>query len=284
MNSPLLVLAGSSDTATHLAQVAAALGGQRPLVLLHVDAAPLLLEPELVVVAAEQTARYEAETMGALHRIAQSLPVAATVAESGGTMTDAVADAVARYQPLLLVMGLSSGQTLLDALLHSQVLPVLRAIRRPLLLVPPAAVVERPKRVLLAADGEAFTPTPETLALAPLLLAWEAAYTVTHVTAHHHKADSRQLTAQQYLPDGLLPPNTLPEFYGMSQLAAGNGVVQAITDTHADLVVLLARPRGFLNRRFHRSVTAQVLHYSPVPVLLLPGKASDMPGWMPRMS
>ena len=37
-----------------------------------------------------------------------------------------------------------------------------------------------------------------------------------------------------------------------------------------DAVVLVARPRSVWGRLFHRSVTAQLLRHSPVPVLVLP--------------
>ena len=36
------------------------------------------------------------------------------------------------------------------------------------------------------------------------------------------------------------------------------------------LTALIARPRSFLSRLFHRSVTAQVLLHSAIPVLVLP--------------
>jgi nucleotide-binding universal stress UspA family protein len=285
MNFSILVLTGFPETAAHPVLTAAALGGPVPLVLLHVEAAPVLLEPELVAVVAEQTARIEAETMTGLRALAGELPLNTVVVESVRPLAEAVGAAVARYQPLLLVMGLSDSHTLFDKLLRNYVLPVLRATHRPLLLVPTAAVARRPLRVLIAVDGEPFTLTAEALALAPLLATWAASYVVAHVAAHHAKqAAPERLARGRLLASGLLPPGSDPESYEMSHLSAGSGVVQAITDTRADLVVVLVRPRCFLERRFHRSVTAQVLRHSRVPVLLVPGKASDMPGWMPKMS
>jgi nucleotide-binding universal stress UspA family protein len=50
-------------------------------------------------------------------------------------------------------------------------------------------------------------------------------------------------------------------------------IVHAAQPGAYDLVVLIARPRSFLGQLFHRSVTAQVLLHSRVPVLVLPAQA-----------
>ncbi len=65
-----------------------------------------------------------------------------------------------------------------------RVLPVLRATHRPLLLVPrDVAVAGPPRRVLVAVDGGPFIPNAASRALAPLLAAWAATYTLTHARA-----------------------------------------------------------------------------------------------------
>ncbi|OGX85219.1 hypothetical protein BEN47_02555 [Hymenobacter lapidarius] len=53
-------------------------------------------------------------------------------------------------------------------------------------------------------------------------------------------------------------------------------VLRAVAEEQPDLLILIARPRSFLGRLFHRSVTAQVL--------LLPANAPNQPDYMPPMS
>ncbi len=48
------------------------------------------------------------------------------------------------------------------------------------------------------------------------------------------------------------------------------GILRVAESAEFDLVALVARPRSFLGRLFHHSVTAQVLLHSPIPVLMLP--------------
>ena len=287
MTPSILVFADLSAATERAAQYAAVLCAplHAELTLLHFYHDPVL-ELELAAVPLVRRDHNQADTAAALRAVAQQLPVPAVVRVSVAPMPDAVAEAVDRHRPLLLAMGLTTERTLLDQALHNRVLPVLRSTHEPLLLVPEAGPAPRvPRRVLVAVDGEPFTPTPTGRALAPLLAAWEAAFTVVHVKAHHAQLASPGRLAQAGLrASGLLPPGTAVGLYEECHVSPGAGVLQAIDDTQTDLLVLLARPRSFLERRFRRSVTAQVLRHCRVPVLLVPVDAPELPGWMPAMS
>ena len=226
--------------------------------------------------------------MAGLRALAHRLPGPTQVAEAAGILCDAVDSAVMRYHPLLLAMGLSPEHDMLDQWLHNQMLPLLRATHRPLLLVPesdsPAALVP-PRRVLLALDAEPFRLNAAARALAPLLAAWQATFTVAHVvTGQEPEANPSRMAMADVRASGLLPLNAPLWLYQERHDQPAAGVLQALADTHADMVVLLARPRTFLGGLFHRSVTAQVLRHSRVPVLLVPVEAPELPGWMPTMS
>jgi nucleotide-binding universal stress UspA family protein len=278
MNPALLVLANLPEAAAHTARYTAALGqplGLR-LALLHCTLYPTLLEPELVGAVAAQLDRSEAQTLTALRALASRLPVPAEVAEAGGLLEDDVAAAIRRYQPLLLAMSLGPRQGLLDELLRSQVLPVLRATGRPVLLVPAATAATAgppavPRRVLLAVDGEPFGLAAASRNLGGLLGSWAAAYTVAHIDRHSALlgTSGRQARADVRASQ-LLPPATPLALYEVADAAPAAGILQAIADTQADMLLLIARPRSFWSELFHHSVTAAVLRHCPVPVLLLP--------------
>ena len=218
MNDSILVLANFADAAEATARYAAALGSplHLRLAMLHLEVYPVMLEPELVAASAEQTQRNEAETMAGLQALARRLPGRPQVLEAAGIMAGSVAEAVRQQHPLLLAMGLSHEQSLLDRLLLDQVLPVKRATHRPLLLVPrDAPCVDPPRRVLVAVDGEPFTPNAASRALAPLLAAWAATYTVAHVRAQDELRTQppRQLALADVRASGLLPPAAALELY-----------------------------------------------------------------------
>ena len=285
MTPSILVLADLSAATERAAQYAAALGSplHAELTLLHFCHDPVL---ELAAVNIARLDCNQADTATTLRAVARRLPVPAQVTVSVAPVPAAVEQAVNRHHPLLLALGLSTEHDLLDQLLHNQVLPVLRGTHEPLLLVPEVGPVPRvPRRVLVAADGGPFRPTAAALALAPLLAAWGATFTVVHVKARHAQLAAPGKMAQAVLrASGLLPPGTPLELYEECGVSPGAGVLQAIDDTQADLLVLLARPRTFLERRFRRSVTAQVLRHCRVPVLLVPVGAPALPRWMPPLS
>jgi nucleotide-binding universal stress UspA family protein len=274
MNPSILVLANLPEAAAHPAHYAAALGqplGLR-LALLHGYLYPTLLEPALVGEVVAQLDYNEADTLPAL---ASRLPVPTEVVDATGLLEDDVAAVLRRYQPLLLVMGLGTTHGLLDELLRSQVLPVLRATHQPVLLVPvhPAAsaAVAPPRRVLLAVDGEPFALAAASRNLDQLLASWGAAYTVAHILpSPDEAARSSHLALADVRASGLLPSTAPLRLYQEIYASPVAGITQALTDTRADMLVLIVRPRSFLGERFHHSVTAAVLRHCPVPVLLLP--------------
>ena len=288
MSHSIVVLANLSAAAEKAARYAAVLGAplHTHVVLLHFYHDPVMLAPELAVVPAALTDRNYAESAAGMHALAQQLPGSTEVKVSTLPMPDAVAEALLQHQPMLLAMGLSPEHDFLDELLHNQVLPVLRATHQPLLLVPEAApAAALPRRVLLALDAEPFSLGAAGHKLGPLLAGWQAAYTVTHVMLNDQEAAPRsRLPLADVRASGLLPPEAPLWLYQEADAAPADGILQAQADTQADLVVLIARPRSFLGRLFHHSVTADVLRRSPVPVLLVPAEAPEMPGWMPNLS
>ena len=180
------------------------------------------------------------------------------------------------HQPLLLAVDRGPDQGLLDGLLRSQVLPVLRATGRPVLLVPaatPATAVAPmvPRRVLVAVDGEPFGLAAAFRNLGWLLSSWLAAYILAHIDL------SRELPGaegQQALVDvrasKLLLPATPLVLCEVADASPVTGILQAIADTQADMLVLIARLRSLWGELLPHSVMAAVLRHTPVLVLLLP--------------
>ena len=67
-----------------------------------------------------------------------------------------------------------------------------------------------------------------------------------------------------------LVPAAIPSTtYLVQHQPHSEGIVQAVLDVQAEVLVLLARPRSFLDSIFGWGVAAQMAHISPVPLLLL---------------
>ncbi|WP_216726543.1 universal stress protein [Hymenobacter siberiensis] len=276
MNPSVLVLDNPPTPVVQATRWAAVLGAplQARLELLH-----LCQDSEPAARAGFPAHHGPAETTPALEALAHQLPTPTGITSTREPLAEAVATAVHRYRPLLLALGLSEEHGLFDHLLHNRALPALRATYRPLLLVPEAAPEPRlPRRVVIAVDAEPFELNAAAKALAPLMAAWHASYTVVHVTAAPEPlALSSRMALADVRASRLLPAATSLVLQESHHPIPATGIVEALYGPSIDLLVLIARTRSFLGRLFHRSVTAQVLRHTPAPVLLLPADTPELP-------
>ncbi|WP_185283625.1 universal stress protein [Hymenobacter sp. NBH84] len=237
------------------------------LVVLHVHR-DSLLDPERFTGKLSGES-YEV-TMRALHSLVRQLPVPALAEVGQGLLPDVVADAIRRYHPLLVVLSRPDAENIPDELATTTALQLLRSSSFPLLVVPPATTkMTAPRHVLLAADGGEFGVDEHGDALRHVLAALHAPVTLVHVTesaTHHTAAQAYETVAGAGLTRDLPRVSTSH----ICHASPAQGLLQAVAEQRADLLVVLARPRSVWGELFHRSVTAQLLLHSPVPVLVLP--------------
>ena len=251
------------DYATNLA---APLGAR--LVLLHVRR-DSVLDPELFTGELSNLNQHAIEL--ALNSIATKLPVPVVAEVGHGRVAYAVADAVSRHHPTLVVLGRPETENTPDELVSTTALDILRTAPYPMLVVPHSVhSTTPPRRVLLAVDGEDFSLGRHAGAMRHLLDALHAELTVLHVTENTN-ADENAAALELVQRTGLTADLAQPiRTLSIRATAPADGILQAAQPADFDLVVLIARPRSFLGELFHHSVTAQVLLHSAVPVLVLP--------------
>ena len=252
------------DYATNLARP---LGAR--LVLLHVRR-DSVLDPEMFT---GKLSNLDSEAMNmALSSIANDLPVPVVVEVGHGRVDFAVADAVSRHHPSLVVLGHPDTEGTPDELVSTTALDLLRTAPYPMLVVPHnVQSTHPPRRVLLAVDGEAFSLGRHAGAARQLLDVLKAEVTVLHVEEHAGPTAATAGALATVEATGLTmglpqPIRTL----SVVAPAPAEAILQAAKPADFDLVVLIARPRSFLGELFHHSVTAQVLLHSAVPVMVLP--------------
>lgn len=258
----------------YAATLAAAIGGH--LVLLHVHR-DSVLDPDLLTGALEPMDNQAINQ--AFKDLTRHLTVP-VVAEIGhGQVAEAIAAALSRHRPDLLVLGRPETEDLPDELIATTALDILRSAPYPMLVVPPTVRQgHAPVQVLLAVDGEPFALGEHAGSVHHLLNSLHAELTVLYVaTAHNQKPQETAAEAlNSVLRTGLGLDLAVP-VRSRSVVAAhpAEAIIQAAQPASADLVVLIARPRSFWGQLFHHSVTAQVLLHSIVPVLVLPAQEQD---------
>lgn len=207
----------------------------------------------------------------ALSSIARSLPVPVVSEVGYGRVEVAVADAVARHHPALIVLGRPDHSDLPDELVQTTSLELLRHAPYPMLVVPYlVGSTAPPRRVLMAVDGEPFGLGTHAGTMQQLFKALEAEVTVLHVSAGYHELSPAALESVQQtgLLLGLAPAHTRT----VTSASAARGILQVAQPHDFDLLVVIARERSFLGKLFHTSVTAQLLLDSALPILILPAK------------
>ncbi|GAA4356420.1 hypothetical protein GCM10023185_20180 [Hymenobacter saemangeumensis] len=240
------------------------------LVLLHVRR-DSILDPELFTGTLSNLSQEAIAT--ALRSVSGKLPVPVVAEVGHGRVAYAVADAVSRHRPALVVLGRPDYSATPDELVQTTALDILRTAPHPMLVVPHTmSSATRPRRILLAADGEAFSLGEHSGAVRHLLADLGAELTVLHVSPVPADDSTEQRALDSVLSTGL----TVDLQRVHTRLVTHDSPAEAILDSVAsgkfDMVALIARPRSFWSELFHRSVTAEVLLRSAVPVLVLPAQ------------
>lgn len=250
------------DYATNLAESLRA-----RLVMLHVRRdSPL--DPEMFTGELSNLSK-EAIAL-ALSRVAGNL-VVPVVAEVGhGRVAYAVADAVSRHHPMLVVLGRPDYSHTPEELVHTTSLDILRTAPYPMLVVPYGAHrTVRPRRILLAVDGEEFTLGEHASAIRQFLRTLGAQLTVMHVATEETKGDNAAVL-DSVLRTGLATELPAVQTRVIVAPHPAEAILSTAQISDFDLVALIARRRSFLGKLFHRSVTAQVLLHSSLPIMILP--------------
>ncbi len=271
----LIVFAGFYAAGRHAVRYADTLAGavRGRLVLLHVERTSFLEPPGLAPVHYYHPAAHvrQADTAAALHQLAQGLHVHPLVELAADLLPAGLRDLASRYAPALFVLGPPAPDAVGAAALVTACVGLLEAGNHPLLVVPATAPADHsPCRFLIAADGEAFTLAATAAPWRQLLTGLAAQVVVAHVSDGEQDDATCGAALRTVQASGLLDGLHNPELRGYDHPDLAEGLLAAVADTQADMVLVLARPRSFLSELFHRSVTARLLERCPVPVLVLP--------------
>ncbi|MBD2721042.1 universal stress protein [Hymenobacter armeniacus] len=274
MSASIVVLTDFLAVANRALSYAAGLAVplQAHLVLLHVRHDGLLAPAEY---RRHYLQREERKTVHALYELAAHQPVMTDVDISDEFLSEAVKESVRQHHPLLLVLGRPGSATAPQEIIMSAAMDLLRQVPHPLLVVPTVGWQDAalPRRLLLAVDGEPFHLFPHQDVLHRMLQATQGTLDVVHVTVPDQvRPDAAKMLStlrQTGLTEEPLPLDRLHE---INQSDIVGGVLGEAARQQADLLVVVARRHCLLGSLFHRSVTAQLIQESMVPVLVFPAE------------
>jgi nucleotide-binding universal stress UspA family protein len=238
------------------------------LLLLHTHHDELLAPKEF---ASRGTAEGEVKTLYALEKLAAEQPVATMVDISNFSLAEAVQEVVGQRPPLLVVLGRAGAEAAPEDLVTDTAMDLLRHTPYPLLVIPPAGWdAFPPRRLLLAVDGAPFRLVEYRDVLSRLLQATHGTLSLVHVTENDDPTPNPAAVLDSVLTNYLVNKLLDSSLHQVYQNTVVGGILQEAAGQQADMLVVVARRHSLLGGLFHRSVTAQLLRESAIPVLVLP--------------
>ena len=238
------------------------------LVLLHVRHDGLLSPEEYTHRAGWRNIQ---QTQQALHSLAEAQPVPTQVEISENFLPDAVADSVRHHQPQLLVLGRPGTANTPSEVVSSAAMDLLRHVPFPLLIVPTMGWdTAPPRRLGLAVDGEPFSLYDNQRIVQQLQQAIPGMLQIIHVANDADGAHAPEQILRTVRTCGLADKLSLEQVHIVPEMPTTEGILQAASELKIDMLVVVARRHNLLSSLFHRSVTAQIIGESNIPVLLMP--------------
>ncbi|OGX85405.1 hypothetical protein BEN47_14920 [Hymenobacter lapidarius] len=208
-----------------------------------------------------------------LAQLASAQPVPPELVVSEEFFPDAVRQTVRAHQGQLLVLGQPGVAEQPVEVVAGVAQQLLEQALCPVLVVPAAASeVVPPRRLLLAVDGQPFDLHPLPDLVRQLLASPKTALEVVCITesATSRPDPSAVLSTIRIHDVGPAMPLNGLHLRHAPDVAAG--ILAEAVGQRADMLVVVARRHSLLGSLFHRSITAQLLEQSPVPVLVLPAR------------
>ncbi|SDY60196.1 universal stress protein [Hymenobacter psychrophilus] len=271
MASPLVVLtdfhAVANSALSYAAGLALPLGAR--LVLLHARYDALLAPVNDVA----YTPVGPQATDQALQKLADEQPVPTQVLVSERELPEAVGAAIRQHNPLLLVLGRPGGASTPVEVMTRTARTLLSTVPYPLLLLPsldwPPAP---PHRMLLAVDGQPFALHQYQDVIGQLLGISGGTLNVVRVADSSHARLGAETILETVVANNLADRLALGRLSEVASPSVVGGVLAEAARQEADLLVVVARHHSLIGSLFHRSVTAQLIEQSSVPLLLLPAQ------------
>ena len=232
---------------------------------------PVPITTEYGMVLPNMNEDYAPETCRCLRHVAETMPVPTTAEVLEADWPGAIAQALEKYQPMLIVAGLTATNNFLEEWFSNRAVPLPHQTGCPLLLVPehlPDAALHQPRRLALAVEDRPFRLAPAARAVTPMLdgLGLDVV-AVTVLSAEESPGGWDGLRAAQHC--GLAAGMAGCGLHKVVGEEPGAGILEAVRDLEADLVALLDQGHGWAHKVFSGSVIDYVLRHTPVPVLLL---------------
>ncbi|MEM8966209.1 MAG: universal stress protein [Bacteroidota bacterium] len=237
------------------------------LLILHVFQVPTGGDASFFVTS-PMIERAEEETNQRLQKVIENIPDIQSVPHRLITKLsmpyEGIGEAIEEEPVDLVIMG-GRGVNASANWLGSTTLQVMRHVHCPVLAVPYTSEEFYPQHVAFATDLLATEKIPSLDLFKKLLKLWQAKVDLIHVRPHPEGISLEQaqeaLQLDQFLKDA---PHS---YHFVEDKVPVRGIEQYLSESPADLLVVIPRHHAALESLFHKSVSKQLVTSSSIPIL-----------------
>lgn len=283
----ILLLTDFSEASLHAARYAAALTRQfhaSRLILFHayqvimpVPVSEIPVSADTSSFAENSEALYNASLEGlkSLHDKLSGLINTDTVVKYRSEdihLADSINEIAEEEGVDLVVMGITGKSKLEQTIVGSNTIRVSNESNYPVLIVPPQAVIEPVKRIVLACDLKKLGETLPAKELKKILEEFQAELFVVNVD-HKQKNLSPETPLNAVFLNDLLALYH-PAFHYVDNPDPVGGIMEFSKAHQASLIITIPKSHGFFEGLFHRSVTHKLAYHTSIPLLVIHEKSS----------
>ena len=167
----------------------------------------------------------------------------------------------------VVVMGVTGGGKLDEALIGSSAVTVAKKVTVPVIIVPPATEFSTIKNVVFACDFKNVVETTPVQPIKQLLDETKAKLFVLNID-HDNKHFTADMPFESLLLDTLLDGYN-PEYHFVDSTDFVEAVNSFAVEKEADLIITIPKKHSFFERLFKESHTKQLAFHSHVPLMVI---------------
>ena len=176
-----------------------------------------------------------------------------------------ISEAVTTYHVDLVIMGVSSANSLEESLIGSNAVDVAKEVTVPMIIVPPNAVYKPIEEIALAVDLKKVATTTPIQPIKTLLDIVKAKLFVVHVNDGEDADDKdKEMVVLSTLLQGYNP-----EYFFVNNASFIDGINDFVDSKNVDLIVTIPKKHGWFESLFTASHTKVLAFHSHVPLMVI---------------
>ncbi|HVX48841.1 MAG TPA: universal stress protein [Chitinophagaceae bacterium] len=183
------------------------------------------------------------------------------------TLTDGIQDICAANHIDVIVMGVTGGGAVTEALIGSSAVNVARHSTLPVIVVPPNTEFSEIKNVLLACDFRKVVETTPVKPIKTILDETKAKLFVLNID-HENRNFSPDTPFESLMLDTLFYGYN-PEYHFIDSTSFVDAINDFAVDKNIDLIITIPKKHGFFDGLFKRSHTKELAFHSHVPLMVI---------------